>query len=153
MKVSCRFEATLQDKRLELKPLHAFDPFSQVQKTRATIICNKRTSYLWDSWSTFDFSSRSLTLKHFLKQRTPTNIVILSVEMWSPHLTHPPTTKEDHSVAVNLSTNCLTVRPTQGNGRCGFLTNKEINLHEVCLIYNNHFTFLNLFSSFCGPYM
>lgn len=37
VKVSCRFEATLQDKRLELKPLHAFDPFSQVQKNESHI--------------------------------------------------------------------------------------------------------------------
>lgn len=36
VKVSCRFEDILQDKRLDLKPLHAFDPFSHVQKMRVT---------------------------------------------------------------------------------------------------------------------
>jgi len=38
VKVSCRFEAILQDKRLELKPQHAFDPISQVQKTSHKIL-------------------------------------------------------------------------------------------------------------------
>lgn len=115
-----------------------------------------RTSYLWDSWSTFDFStlnSRSFTLKHFLKQQTPTNIVIFLVEMRNHHSVYLTTAEEHQSVVVNLSTNSLSVRPAQGNGRCGFLANKEIMLSEVCLMSSNHFTFLNLFSSFCGPYM
>lgn len=89
-------------KRLQLKLLYALR-ISCVEKVSKQNKSEPKTTYLWDSGSTFDFStlnSRSFKLKHFLKQQTPANIWLFC-SLICNYLT---ATEEHQSAAEHLST-------------------------------------------------